>query len=71
MFGRCRAPSLPVLELRSAENVSQFLLSVFQNSLLFSRQIRSRSIDVEVQHRHRGLIRCALTPVALFGGVFQ
>jgi hypothetical protein len=51
VFGRHRALSLPVLELRSAKNVSQLLLGVFQNWLLLSRQICSRSTDVEVQRR--------------------
>ena len=60
-----------VCDLRAAKNVAQFLLGVFQNSFLFFRQIFPGSIDVEVQHRHRGLVRCALTAVAMFGGVFQ
>src|SRR4029434_9249478 len=33
--------------------------------------MRARAIDIEVQHRHRGLIRCALSPLAGFRGTLQ
>ena len=66
-----RVRSQEVFRLCPAKNDAQFLLSVFQNSFLFFRQIFSRAIDVEVQHRHCGLVRCASTPLALFCGMFQ
>ena len=67
-YGRLRDNAF---HLCAAKNVAQFVLCVFENSLLSLRQIFPGAIDVEIQHRHRGLIRCALAPVALFGGMFQ
>ena len=57
--------------LCSPKDTAQFIFGAFENAFLHRRQVFSRSIDVEIQHRHCGLIRCALAPFTLFCGVFQ
>src|SRR6266513_4076037 len=57
--------------LCSPKDTAQFIFGAFENAFLHRWQIFSRSIDVEIQQRHCGLIRCALAPLILFGGMFQ
>lgn len=56
---------------RSAKNIAQFIFGAFEKTLSRLRQIFSRSIDVEIQHRHRRLKWCALASVTVFCGPFQ
>ena len=37
----------------SCEDIPQFVFGVFENTLLFLRQVFPGSIDVKIQHRHR------------------
>jgi hypothetical protein len=57
--------------LRAPKDVAQFIFRLFQNTLLFLRQIFPGAIDIEVQHRHGRLIRPRFTALAPFGGAFQ
>ena len=57
--------------LRTAKNVAQFVFSTFEDALLLLRQIFPGAIDVEIQHRYRGLIRRALASGAPLSRAFQ
>jgi hypothetical protein len=57
--------------LPTPKDVAQFVFSTFQSSLSRLRQVPSGAIDVKIQHRHRRLIRRALSPRAPFSGAFQ
>jgi len=57
--------------LRTAKNVAELVFGVLENSFLLLRQIFSGAIDIEIQHRHRRLIRDALAASASLSGPFQ
>jgi hypothetical protein len=57
--------------LRSPKGLAQFVLRVFENTLLFLWQILAGAIDVKVQHRHRWLIRLRFASLAVLGRAFQ
>jgi hypothetical protein len=57
--------------LRTVKHISQFVFSLFQNALLLLWKVFPGAIDVEVQHRHRRLIRRAFAPFAMVGGAFE
>jgi len=50
--------------LRPAKYIPQFVFGSFQNTLLFLGKGFARAIYIEVEHRHRRLIRRALAPLA-------
>jgi hypothetical protein len=60
-----------VFHLPTAKGLPQFVFGVFQDLLLFLREIFPSAVDVKIQHRHRRLIRCAFTSFAPFGRTFQ
>jgi len=50
--------------LRPAKHIPQFVFGSFQNTLLFLRKGFACAIDIEIEHRHRGLIGRAFAPLA-------
>ena len=57
--------------LRPAKHIPQFVFGPFQHALLLLRKGFARAIYIEVEHRHRGLIRRALAPLAGLGRAFE
>ncbi len=50
-----------------AECFAQFVFGAFENALALFREIFPGAVDVEVQHRHRRLIRFRFAAFAAFG----
>ena len=50
----------------SAEYLTQFVFGTFENALAFFRKIFAGAVDVEVQHRHGGLIWFRFATFAAF-----
>src|SRR2546430_16561153 len=48
----------------SPEHVAQFVFGAREGSFPAFGQIFASAIDIEIQHRHRGLIRLRLSPLA-------
>lgn len=73
MFGEARQGQRidNPFHLRSPKRLPQVVLGVFENAPLFLRQVFPGAIDVEIQHRHRGLIRRALATCTQLSGAFQ
>ena len=59
------------LLLLTTENMAQLALGALQNILAMRTQTRATAVDIEIEHRHRGLIRRALAPAAGLGGMLQ
>ena len=57
--------------LRPAKHIPQFVFGPFQHALLLLRKGFARAIYIEVEHRHRGLIRRALAPLAGLRRAFE
>ena len=57
--------------LCSPKDIAKFVFGVFENTLLFLRQIFAGAIDVKVQHRHRRLIWLRFASLAVLGRSFQ
>lgn len=58
-------------QLFSAKHLPQFVLGVFQSSLLLFRKIFSGTIYVEIQHRHGRLVWRSFSSFAPLGGMFE
>ena len=53
-----------VMTLRPVKHIPQFAFGSFQNEFLLLRKGFACAIYIEVEHRHRGLIRRAIAPLA-------
>src|SRR5207253_7618563 len=55
----------------AAEDVAQFVFGSLEDASSAFGKVLAGAIDVEVQHRHGGLIRLGLAAFAAFGGTLQ
>ncbi|CAG9220880.1 hypothetical protein BCAR13_420158 [Paraburkholderia caribensis] len=56
---------------RAAERFAQLAFGLLQRALARFGQVAACAVDIEVQHRHRGLIRRAFAPFAMRRRAFQ